>query len=257
METIELVLSNFESLKNKPFNSKLVNVKKLSGGLVNHVYRLVFENNTTAIMKYFPKFLAFDNNVEMSQDRYFVEKTALELIGNNECFQDTLVRVPKLLYSNDENFTIIIQDVGESKKTLFECLKISNEMSTSDLEKFLTLISKGVYQFSKLISEKLNIKIETHRVFEKKPKPPYISSVFYDQLKKYNLDKELEQYSERIQRWLQIPSEFTNSVFVFGDLWPNSILVDLENNQIWIIDWEMARFETPFRDLYQLDFRES
>ena len=109
MDTIDSVWLNFEKFTNKPFQSKLIDVKKLSGGLVNHVYRLVFENNSTAVLKYFPKFLAFDNTVEMSQNRYFIEKTALELIGNNEHLQNTLVRVPKLLYSSDKHFTIIME----------------------------------------------------------------------------------------------------------------------------------------------------
>ena len=41
--------------------------------------------------------------------------------------------------------------------------------------------------------------------------------------------------------------------FTFGDLWPNSILVDLEKMSIWFIDWEAARFQRDAaRDSEQL-----
>ncbi|CAF1046760.1 unnamed protein product, partial [Brachionus calyciflorus] len=39
---------------------------------------------------------------------------------------------------------------------------------------------------------------------------------------------------------------------VFGDLWPNSILIDQENKLVWIVDWEVARYETKTRDFEQL-----
>ena len=31
---------------------------------------------------------------------------------------------------------------------------------------------------------------------------------------------------------------------IFGDLWPNQILIDVEKNQFFLIDWEIARLDT-------------
>jgi aminoglycoside phosphotransferase (APT) family kinase protein len=69
-----------------------------------------------------------------------------------------------------------------------------------------------------------------------------------------NLETELANYIKISESLFKSPYLSTDSVvWTFGDLWPNSILIDEEANRIWFIDWEAARFQVdPLRDLEQL-----
>ena len=72
----ELKLEKNLSLK----EYEVEDVKLLSGGLVNYVYRISFRsssNTVTAILKYFPPYLAVEKSISFSQERYHVEKSAL------------------------------------------------------------------------------------------------------------------------------------------------------------------------------------
>lgn len=74
---------------------------------------------------------------------------------------------------------------------------------------------------------------------------------FMNNAKKLNLEKELEYILPKIPKLLA-KSKDKDDVLTFGDLWPNSILVDMKSDLIWIIDWETTRFGKPLRDLEQL-----
>jgi hypothetical protein len=37
-----------------------------------------------------------------------------------------------------------------------------------------------------------------------------------------------------------------------GDLWPNSVFIHAETHQLWVLDWEMARWREPLSDCHQL-----
>ena len=117
MEDIESVKTYIDSQNDWIFKAKLQEVVKLSGGVSNYVYRIIFQDNTTAVLKYFPNFLAFDRTVQMSQNRYFVEKEVLKILGNHEELQNSRLRVPKLLYFDDSKYIIIMEDAGQQTKT--------------------------------------------------------------------------------------------------------------------------------------------
>jgi 5-methylthioribose kinase len=124
MESTELVRTYIDSKTDLPFKSNLTSATQLSGGLANYVYRLKFEDDTTAILKYYPRYLASDKSVEVSQNRYFVEKAALKHLATNEyLLNETAVRIPKLYYADDESHMLIMEDAGENNKTLFQLLK--------------------------------------------------------------------------------------------------------------------------------------
>ena len=47
MASIQLVKEYLDTKEDFPVKAKLIDVKILSGGLANHVYRLLFEDNST------------------------------------------------------------------------------------------------------------------------------------------------------------------------------------------------------------------
>ena len=266
METPESVKEYFEANKSKaPFVGKsLAKVDKLSGGLANYVHRLWFEDGSTVILKYFPRFLAFDKSVEMSQNRYFVEKMSLTLLEDQPWLKinpKSVIRTAKVLLADDENFTLIMEDAGVNTKPLMEHLK-NNEFLISDRDRLVAL-AKGVHELSDYLTNRSNITFETHGKELENTRASlliddYVGHFCHERAKSLNLETELADYMTYISKAFrpfldeQAAKEIgLRKVFVFGDFWPNSILVDSDRNLLWVVDWEMARFDIPTRDLEQ------
>ena len=267
METIDSVKEFFEANKTKaPFAGKsLKDVKTLSGGLVNYVYRLEFDDGSTVILKYYPRYLSSDKTVEMSQNRYFVEKISLTLLGEQPWTKHnpkSMIRTPKVLLSDDANFVLVMEDAGPASKTLLDHLK-NDENLIGEYSK-LSQIAKDIHEFCDFVSNKSEIHWETHsNELENRPASQiiggYVCRFCVHEAKRLNVEHELEGYLKLINTAFRtfedqelVKQLGLRKVFAFGDLWPNSILVDSERNFLWVIDWEMARFETPTRDLEQL-----
>jgi thiamine kinase-like enzyme len=261
MASIQLVKEYLDTKQDFPVKAKLIDVKILSGGLANNVYRLLFEDNSSMVLKHYPEFIV-SQNLRMSQNRYFVEKEALRLLSSNiDLINHTIIRVPKLVYSDDNAFILIMQYCGETAIPLFQFLKLNNNITSYESlkrDEMISMIAHELFKFSDFLSDKSEIKHETHdKPFLNEP-AQHVLSNFYpslhrSQAKLFELENEilpLIAQAENEDNERKKHSE--NDVFVFGDLWPNSILVDQDKKLIWVIDWEMARFETRLRDLDQL-----
>ena len=261
MASIQLVKEYLDTKEDFPVKAKLIDVKILSGGLANHVYRLLFEDNSSMVLKYYPEFIV-SQNLRMSQNRYFVEKEALRLLSSNiELTNHTIIRVPKLVYSDDKAFILIMQYCGETAIPLFQFLKLNNNLGSHESikrDEMISVIAHELFKFSNFLSNKSEIKHETHdKPFLNEP-AQHVLSNFYPELhrsqaKLFQLEKEIMPLIDEAEREEEERKKHReNDVFVFGDLWPNSILIDQDKKLIWVIDWEMARFETKLRDLDQL-----
>ena len=223
METLDAVRDYMSNLKNEQFKSPLKEVIKLNGGLANFVYRLKFEDGSTAVLKYYPAFLAFDRTLAMSQKRSIVEKEALRILGDHELLRDSRIRVAKLLYFDNINYVIIMQDAGEHTKTLFEFVK--KEAPHAHANEIIDLFAKELAQFSKFLREKSGITPATHKEpFANETGwsilQSYMIPVYTNEAKSFNLEKECAVHLARANAVLQEPSG-DDGYFMFGDLWPS------------------------------------
>ena len=126
MDTEKRALNTLKRLSNDlPNKTGITSVVKISGGLINYVYRVEFEDKSTAILKHYSSLMSSDNNVEISQKRYHVEKAALVLLNKNAHFKSnfSFIKVPNLLYSHDDLYFILMEDAGKSTISLFDILK--------------------------------------------------------------------------------------------------------------------------------------
>lgn len=238
----------------------VTDIKLLSGGLVNYVYRISFEtskNKATVILKYFPPFLAINKSVAFSQERYHVEKSALSLLTDSPWLkinQGSIARTPQLFYSDDQNYVIIIEDVGEKAQTLLNLLTKNSKLNNQ----LITQLAKEVKFFIEYLTKYSGITPVNHIEFENKPVSDmldiYWKRTWQVQSVSLSLEAELASYLKISGSLFEAPNLTTDSVvWTFGDLWPNSILIDEEANRIWFIDWEASRFQVdPLRDLEQL-----
>lgn len=259
MDTEKLALNTLKRLSNDlPNKTGITSVVKLSGGLINYVYRLEFEDKSTAILKHYSSLMSSDNNVEISQKRYHAEKAALELINKNIFFKEnfSFIKVPKLLYFNDDLYFILMEDAGKTSISLFDFLKSDNKIELDRINKLIHIFSKELVSFLKFLTEKSKITPRTHKKeFENESVwnmiNNYVCELCLNQAKLYNLQNELKPYLEFMEKRYK-PVSDDEGVFVLGDLWPNSILIDTDKELFWIIDWEMSRFETKTSDIEQL-----
>lgn len=253
METAEAIITYFETNgSNLPFTSRLISSKLLSGGLVNFVHRLSFEDGSTAVLKSYPPFIAFYRTISLSQNRYFVEKKALESLNSQSWLNkspDSIIRTPKILFSDDQSYVLIMEDAGENCDTLFNLLTSEAQLE----DKFIELIPKEIKFFVNFLNKEIGLTPDGNEIFVRvwQIVETYFTQLWSKMTKELELEKEMELYLEKSKEIFKYKNS-TDGVFVMGDLWPSSILIDQKNNLIWLVDWEAARFETNTRDVEQL-----
>lgn len=260
METIESVRDYIEANKAKaPFNeSPLKNVQMLLGGYINYVYRLEFVNSITMVLKYYPPQFRIHREIQMPQDRYFVEKTALMMLEQRPLTgvnSQTIVRTPKVFYYDDQAYAIVMEDAGVNTCTLTDCLKKGGGESLG--KEFLTKLAKGIHEFSSYLNSLTNDMSAEHRsILENNRAFDLVTGIIrkncQDQTKRLGLESDLEPYLKAATSTTENGTNVKERVLVCGDLWPNSILVDRERELVWIVDWEMARLENSLSDMDRL-----
>ena len=134
-ETVKAYFLSSEVKKKLLFKSDVIDVRSVSGGLANFVYRLFFADKTTAVLKYYTTHLAAESEVKLSPHRYFVERRALELIGKEECLKECRLSTPKVLFYDDDVYYFIMEDCGENLVTLSYFLKSDYKLPESMAKK--------------------------------------------------------------------------------------------------------------------------
>lgn len=171
--TVVSIKSYFEGKDPLP-GRKLLDVKSLSGGLCNFIYRLYFNDSSTAILKYFGKNVAF-NEAAIDQSRYFMEKNSLNSFGSHPYFNmhrsnypqsiASKLRIPKLFYSDDSAFLLIMEDAGENAQPLGTFLmKGKDDSSGCSTPEMIELLAEGIYEFLTFLSDKSNVTFCEHKV---------------------------------------------------------------------------------------------
>ena len=177
-------------------------------------------------MKYFPNHLAIDKDVKMNQKRYFVEKDALKLLGDHCFLEKTHTRIPKLLYFDDNNFIIVMQDAGKQCKTLLKFL-LNQTPHTAHSQKIIDILAKEIYNFSIFLSNS-GINPQTHSVPFKNESAwsifkEHLIPLYRAEAKRFNLESDLEVVLNELTQ----PPKEHSGFFVFGDLWPSRIMINL------------------------------
>ena len=202
------------------------------GGLANYVYRLTYSNRTT-ILKYYPPYLSSNTAYSFSQERYFVEKEALQVFSD---LSTDKIKVPKLLQSIDEEYVLIMEDAGEDIISLTQFFKNDYAGLTWDC------LHSSIVEFLATLHQ---YDISTLSELFKNPLARETNEMFYSNLRSQQLPS-LEAFSTT-----QLPKVPRKPSIIMGDLWPNSIYLNFETRKVWIIDWEFARFGKGFDDVAQ------
>ncbi|KAJ3100608.1 Protein tyrosine phosphatase domain-containing protein 1 [Phlyctochytrium planicorne] len=216
------------------------NITRLAGGLANFVYRLTFADSTTAVLKYFPPYLAINPSVAFSQERYFAEKECLKLFGGTH----GLLCIPRIIHSNDAAYTIIMEDAGKDLSTLLDHLRTSNVS-----ESLFPSLAQSLHAFYQTMkSTPPTAAFSNPSVWSILNN--HVAGSYRRRAKQLNIESNLEPYLSQAKPFT--PPEPGQGHPIQGDLWPNSIVINTETSQMWLLDFETARMGDATRDLAQL-----
>ena len=172
---IDAVMAYFGDKENRersPIKSKPVSATRLSGGLMNYVYRLKLEDGGSIILKVFEDHMAGNSENKLPKMRYFIEKNALDALSKQECFNESIIRTPKLFGFDDSLFALFMEDCGENLVCASEILKndfhlpntahLGDEEREQALLNFLDQFARAVRSFDAKLKFETNIRRDTH-----------------------------------------------------------------------------------------------
>ncbi|KAJ3241771.1 hypothetical protein HDU81_010415 [Chytriomyces hyalinus] len=229
----------------------------LNGGTANYVWRVQFESGDNVVVKFFPPFVRARPVVPFAQGRSELEHTALQLVQRH-CERNARERhwsAPKSLFYDSEMHVLIMEYV--SGEGLFELLKQTGAVSHSasergaepaqadaaDSNEDVAWIAKTVMQFLIEIAS-LSPSPEQISAFHTSPLIPTMTAMFARvptvASERYGLEPKV------VHEWLARAAENESRIdsrqkLLFGDLWPNSLMVDIKRKHLYVVDWELAR----------------
>jgi 5-methylthioribose kinase len=167
------------------------------------------------------------------------------------------IHIPRVYYSNDKDFVIIMEDIGEETHLLSQWLSAKHSDSdimtmVVDLVGFLQVMHKQTKQAintedSRMLSVFLNpegVKIIKDYYYQQFPQT--VSRLCP------NLKGELEDILKQVKNFISVEeNSLTGETLLMGDFWPNSICLD-GKQLLWVIDCEMTRFGRGFSEIVQM-----
>lgn len=214
--------------------------EKLSGGNLNHVWRIKTEHGSI-VLKYAPPHIASAPEIPIDPNRIVVEANALALFEEPLLSGITCnrIRPPKLLHADRKNHVIMLEDVGQLPA--LDQLQGADASLGALLGTFvarLHIISFGRREIRKKIQ---NLPIQKTRL-----------EVQYAQVSELLQTHGIADAQALGKKAVHLGEKFMSggSCFIMGDLWPKSILIDEgDNTRIRLIDWEFAHFGRPSQDV--------
>jgi len=213
---------------------------KLSGGNLNHVWRIKTEEGSV-ILKYAPPHIASTPEIPIDPSRILIEANALSLFEDLPLSGITNYRIrpPKLLHTDRSNHIIILEDVGRLPG--LDRLQAADPSLGALLGTFIAQLHINSFGQREIRQKIQNLPIQKTRL-----------EVQYAQVSELLQTHGIVDAQTLGKKAVHLGEKFMSagSCFIMGDLWPKSILVDEgDNTNIRLIDWEFAHFGRPSQDV--------
>lgn len=84
-------------------------------------------------------------------------------------------------------------------------------------------------------SRKTTLSAEQEKIFKNDATYSILNSYFFDSFEKRARDLKIEELEEVIKnvKPFSVPPK---STLIFGDLWPNSMILDTKSGRVWLLD---------------------
>ncbi|KAJ2706962.1 hypothetical protein FB645_001103 [Coemansia sp. IMI 203386] len=268
------VPSPFLLVKDTPYASYSVSATRLTGGMINFVWRLENAQGHTVVLKYASDVMSAYPNAPMSIERLEFEVRGLCLLNGPHFLAPSLseiphlrmlaelgmlmpqtpgIHVPRLLHYDSKRHFVVLEDLGS--------LQPYNEWNSPEqparsLED-LVFVSRSVGQWvARLHGFGAGHMHKLLPYFANTPAREFLGSVFYDILRKRiaehpllmhdkcELVKAVDEFVEQTQH-----ADAASKTMLFGDLWSGSILFDPAKHIVNIVDLEFADTGLIFADI--------
>lgn len=206
--------------------------KALSGGLLNHVFRVYLTDGGSVIVKHAPPYVASLPELPLDPGRSDFEARALAWVAQRE---DQSIRVPELL--DHHGHTLVMQDLGP-------CQDLGAVLRRGEGLALLDTLGAWVAALHRdpEAPRHQNLPVQRTRL-----------AVQYEGVGKLLAEIGAPEAAAGGARALALGQRLLSpgGHFVMGDLWPASVLVDGQG-QPWVIDWELSTWGRPAQDLGHL-----
>ncbi|KAJ1963534.1 hypothetical protein GGI12_002006 [Dipsacomyces acuminosporus] len=253
-------------VKNTPFSHFNASATKLTGGMVNHVWRLASSQGETVIVKYAETTLSEYPDIEFSTERMEFEARALALFNKldapvlEKCqllkkasslgkeFQATAgIHVPKLLYYDSNIPFMVLEDIGTLKGYEDWCTSASPESLAANDTYMCGLVGEWIarlHGFGRKHFEALK------PLFTNAPAREIIGQEVYENAKTRILqytefdDKQemadcIDAFNQELIAKASDPND-GDCTLLFGDLWSGSLLFNEATRVVNLLDFEFA-----------------
>ncbi|KAH8833339.1 kinase-like domain-containing protein [Flagelloscypha sp. PMI_526] len=237
-------------------------IDQLAGGLVNVTVRATrqtasppssspFASYPTFILKQAPPFVAaVGPSAPFTAYRQIVEVRALRLL---ETYKDHLVkqtgtevRVPKVLYHDEEKHVLAITDLGLDLLTIDKwLLSVTDEELVDNVAKNLGMFMATVNTIPATNAELDSLDNPDSRTLIQREVVDKTGSY----LRRFNVPEDKATLLSTL-----IAEDFgvrTQEVFSVGDFWVGSVLVNPTGTNIAVVDWEFAGRGRALQDMAQ------
>lgn len=218
------------------------NLQELTGGNLNHVWRLNGKTHSL-IIKHAPPYIASSPDVPLSSDRLGFEARALQLfqpLGTLSDLANNGFRPPEPFFYDSEHSILVMEDLGEMKPLgrgipgLISAGKIGYELGT-----FIGNLHRSTYQKEPFRKDFNNKQIQSTR-----NRLQYQPAFEYAEIQESGLSEKIKKLTQNLGNLLLKPG----ICLVMGDLWPPSLFIGREQ-KLRLIDWEFVHFGRPLQDV--------
>lgn len=220
------------------------NIERLSGGNINHVWR-VHSKKRSLIAKYAPPYIASNPDIPLGSKRIEFEAKAMKLLALDGTLSDMATgdcRPPIILAFDPDRSLLLMEDIGDyTELNKLDFSETSPKTIGERLGTFIGLLHKMTKGNRDLKKNFHNSEIQTVRYHVQYESAHEYASVDNDELR-----NQIKERSRSLGKSLQEAD--TGKCLLMGDLWPSSVFVD-ENNSIRLIDWEFAHYGRPLQDV--------
>ncbi|RKO84971.1 kinase-like domain-containing protein [Blyttiomyces helicus] len=213
--SVRAYLSNPSTLASHPPTDKITAISPLSGGLCNNVWRITFSSSKPLILKQFPAFLRTIPSFSLPTQRAQVEFGALTRM---QPASEGAVgwATPRPIAYDAEASVVVMEDAGAELVTFFDALKrgrddpLKTDWVVAALAEFVACVSdvRGSIAPTALMTGVLTALGEE------------VGSAWFAR---------------------STAARAMEPGWIFGDLWPASVLIDSERRRVTVVDWECCR----------------
>ncbi|EQC33241.1 hypothetical protein SDRG_09224 [Saprolegnia diclina VS20] len=237
-ETVRAYVARADVIPGRDHSDAVVSAVRLSGGLVNHVWRVTFASGSTVVLKQFPATVKWNPSLRLPTQRSEVEHCALTCMEAQCKVRDGWSTPYPIFYDREES-VVIMSDAGDAHVTLFDLLRHDHGAPPA-----LDFVAAAVAEFVASV----------HDVVEPMAPAEHMSPILISlhEAARPSLVKALGEEEGAAWYARSLAARNVLQQWIFGDLWPSSVLVDVLGQSVSVVDWECCRLGHVGMDVAQM-----